>query len=197
MSVLSMEYIRLSSSNKKTWNIIILRIRLKARRVWSWNWDYNFPETTWFGNRCSSWRPSFVVCYERSPRWGNLKHFLIKYNLKVRFLSSLSINPLSQETGVIHGRGWKAGDRDTDQFKAPSPHLQLKPHVAMGLQSNREPQNCGRGSSLPATSGICEQLHARNQLEDTALWLTMLMRPCMVENLEELKSLGTALVVQW
>ena len=56
-----------------------------------------------------------------------------------------------------------------DQFKAPFPHLQLKPHVAMGLQSNREPQNCGQVFSLPATSDICEQLHARDQLEDTAL----------------------------
>ena len=41
-----------------------------------------------------------------------------------------------------------------------------------GIAVKQGTQNCGWGSSLPATSGICEQLHARDQLEDTALWLT-------------------------
>ena len=124
--------------------VSILTITVPEKHDW-----HSFPETTWFGNRCSRWRPSFVGCYERSPRWGNLKHFLIKYNLKVRFSSSLSSNPLSQENGVIHGREWKAGARDT--------LISLKPLSHTYSWSHMWPWDCSQTGNhrTAARSSLC------------------------------------------
>ena len=87
------------------------------------------------------------------------------------------------------------------QGSFPAPAAEAPPPdvgwaIAVGLQSNREPQNRGQGSSLPATSDICGQLHARDQIEDPVLWLANANDTLHGSEPRGVKSLGISLVVQ-